>query len=66
MRKRVFYTYDILDSSVLSRVVLTPYGVVQRFTWIDQTRTYAKTRDECDNYAKCGAYAICNVNNFPV
>ncbi|TXG65321.1 hypothetical protein EZV62_006596 [Acer yangbiense] len=68
--KEVFYTYDIQDSSVLSRVVLTPSGVVQRFTWMDQTRTwveyYAKTRDECDNYAKCGAYAICNVNNFPV
>ncbi|KAI9187541.1 hypothetical protein LWI28_029246 [Acer negundo] len=68
--KEVFYTYDIQDSSVLSRVVLTPSGVVQRFTWMDQTHTwveyYAKTRDECDNYAKCGAYAICNINNFPV
>ncbi|TXG67251.1 hypothetical protein EZV62_008526 [Acer yangbiense] len=68
--KEVFYTYDIKDGSVLSRVVLTPSGVVQRFTWMDQTRTwveyYAKTRDECDSYAKCGAYAICNINNFPV
>ncbi|TXG67188.1 hypothetical protein EZV62_008463 [Acer yangbiense] len=27
---------------------------------------YAKSRDVCDNYAKCGAYAICNVINFPV
>ncbi|KAI9186494.1 hypothetical protein LWI28_017833 [Acer negundo] len=68
--KEVFYTYEIKDSSVLSRVVLTPSGVLQRFTWMDQTRTwaeyYARTRDVCDNYAKCGAYAICNVNNFPV
>ncbi|KAK1576517.1 hypothetical protein Q3G72_014632 [Acer saccharum] len=39
--KEVFYTYDIQDSSVLSRVVLTPSGVVQRFTWMDQTRTWA-------------------------
>ncbi|TXG67199.1 hypothetical protein EZV62_008474 [Acer yangbiense] len=40
------------------------------FTWMDQTRSwaeyYAKTRDGCDNYAKCGAYASCNINNFPV
>ena len=31
----------------------SPSGVVQRFTWMDQTRSwaeyYAKTRDECDN-----------------
>ncbi|TXG54028.1 hypothetical protein EZV62_019284 [Acer yangbiense] len=68
--KEVFYTYDIRDSSVLSRVAQSPSGVGQRFTWMDQTRTwaeyYATTRDECDNYAKCGAYAICNVGNFPV
>ncbi|KAL5737857.1 hypothetical protein ACOSP7_030618 [Xanthoceras sorbifolium] len=68
--KEVYYSYEIVDSSVLSRVVVTPSGVVQRFTWINQTRTwvvyYAKTRDECDNYDKCGAYASCNIDNFPV
>ncbi|KAK3199340.1 hypothetical protein Dsin_022755 [Dipteronia sinensis] len=68
--KEVFYTYEIQDSSVLSRVVLTPSGVVQRFTWMDETHTwvgyYAKMRDECSNYSLCGAYASCNINNFPV
>ncbi|KAL5736150.1 hypothetical protein ACOSQ2_030938 [Xanthoceras sorbifolium] len=68
--KEVYYSYEIVDSSVLSRVVVTPSGVVQRFKWINQTRTwvvyYAKTRDECDNYDKCGAYASCNIDNFPV
>ncbi|KAK1583302.1 hypothetical protein Q3G72_022603 [Acer saccharum] len=66
----VFITLDIQDSSVLARAVLTPSGAVQRFTWVNQTCTWveycALTLDECDNYAKCGAYAIYNVNNFPV
>ncbi|KAL5802688.1 hypothetical protein ACOSQ4_030993 [Xanthoceras sorbifolium] len=38
-RAEVYYSYEIVDSSVLSRVVMTPSGVVQRFTWINQTRT---------------------------
>ncbi|TXG67184.1 hypothetical protein EZV62_008459 [Acer yangbiense] len=68
--KEVFFKYDVQDSSVLSRVVLTPSGVVQRFTGIDKTtRTWLEynsgNNDECDNYAKCGAHAICNMNNFP-
>ncbi|KAK0598888.1 hypothetical protein LWI29_000346 [Acer saccharum] len=67
---RVFFALDIQDSSVLERGVLTPSGAAQRFTWVDQTRTWVEyctfTPDECDNYAKCGAYAICNANNFPV
>ncbi|TXG67198.1 hypothetical protein EZV62_008473 [Acer yangbiense] len=68
--KEVFYTYDIQDSSVLSRVVLTPSGVLQRFTGFDKTtRTWVEhssaNGDECDNYAKCGAHAICNIYNFP-
>ncbi|KAK0602888.1 hypothetical protein LWI29_037903 [Acer saccharum] len=68
--KEVSYVYYIHDSSVLSRTVMNQSGLAQRFTWINQTRTwaefYAKMRDECDNYAQCGAYAICNINNFPV
>ncbi|KAI9186088.1 hypothetical protein LWI28_013633 [Acer negundo] len=66
--KEVSYVYYIHDSSVLSRTVMNQSGLAQRFTWINQTRTwaefYAKMRDECDNYAQCGAYAICNINNF--
>ncbi|TXG67247.1 hypothetical protein EZV62_008522 [Acer yangbiense] len=68
--KEVFYTYDARNSSVLSRVALSPSGVAQRLTWMDETHKwvgyYAKVRDECSNYSICGAYASCNINNFPV
>ncbi|KAK1583010.1 hypothetical protein Q3G72_020201 [Acer saccharum] len=66
--KEVFYTYGVRNSSVLTRVALRPSGALHLLIWMDQTRSwaeyYAKTFDECDKYAKCGAYASCNINNF--
>ncbi|KAK0599649.1 hypothetical protein LWI29_007301 [Acer saccharum] len=65
--KEVFYTYD---ARILTRLALSPSGVAQRLTWLDETHQwvgyYAKMRDECSNYSICGAYASCNINNFPI
>ncbi|KAG5235572.1 G-type lectin S-receptor serine/threonine-protein kinase [Salix suchowensis] len=68
----VYYKYELLNSSVFSRMVLNASGVSQRFTWIDTDRShswvlyYVVIVDQCDNYAFCGAFASCNINRSPV
>jgi hypothetical protein len=66
----VYYKYELLNSSVFSRMVLNASGVSQRFTWIDRSHSwvlyYVVIVDQCDNYAFCGAYASCNINKSPV
>ncbi|XP_044502548.1 G-type lectin S-receptor-like serine/threonine-protein kinase At4g27290 [Mangifera indica] len=67
--KEVFYRFNVTNSSVPSRMVLSPTGVTERLTWIDRSQSWKPfsrfsgvTLDQCDNYALCGAYASCNIN----
>ncbi|ESR65312.1 hypothetical protein CICLE_v10007451mg [Citrus x clementina] len=68
--KEAFYTYNLSNSSVPSRMVINPAGTVQRYTWMERTKTWTLfsrfsgvTLDQCDSYALCGAYASCNINS---
>jgi len=65
-----YYTYQLVNSSFLSRMVISQNGAVQRFTWIDRTQSWdlylTVQTDNCDRYALCGAYATCSINNSPV
>nr|XP_023879887.1 G-type lectin S-receptor-like serine/threonine-protein kinase At4g27290 isoform X3 [Quercus suber] len=66
----VYYEYKIRNSSVFTRYILNPSGIVQRFTWLDRTNRWelfsTTPADQCSNYAFCGAYASCNIGNTPV
>ncbi|KAH9803033.1 G-type lectin S-receptor-like serine/threonine-protein kinase [Citrus sinensis] len=66
----VFYRFNLIKSSVLTMMVINPQGEPQRLTWMEQTQKWAPFMpfsglilDQCDNYALCGAYAICNMNS---
>ncbi|KAK9209442.1 hypothetical protein WN944_001808 [Citrus x changshan-huyou] len=66
----VFYRFNLIKSSVLTMMVINPQGEPQRLTWMEQTQKWAPfvpfsglILDQCDNYALCGAYAICNMNS---
>uniref|UniRef100_A0A6M2EUV0 Receptor-like serine/threonine-protein kinase n=1 Tax=Populus davidiana TaxID=266767 RepID=A0A6M2EUV0_9ROSI len=65
-----YYTYNLVNSSFLSRMVINQDGNIQRFTWIDRTQSWelylSVKNDNCDRYALCGAYATCSINNSPV
>ncbi|KAK0600580.1 hypothetical protein LWI29_016285 [Acer saccharum] len=67
--KEVFYTFDIRNRSVPSRMVVSPSGDVQRFTWIDRIKSWssftAGQLDRCENYDLCGSYASCNISKYP-
>lgn len=69
-QNEVYYDYELLDSSVVTRFVLNPAGIVQRFIWSDTSKNWEQfasgPKDTCDNYALCGANSICNINNYPI
>ncbi|KAA8526893.1 hypothetical protein F0562_008878 [Nyssa sinensis] len=68
-QKEIYYSYEMLDTTVITRMVLDQNGRSQRFIWIDRTQSwslYLSTQtDDCDNYATCGAYGICNGGKSP-
>ncbi|KAI8006154.1 G-type lectin S-receptor-like serine/threonine-protein kinase [Camellia lanceoleosa] len=68
-QEEVYYKYELVNSSVVSRMVLNPGGMIQRFTWIDRTQSWllflTAQMDNCDRYALCGPYGSCNINNSP-
>ncbi|RVW37252.1 G-type lectin S-receptor-like serine/threonine-protein kinase [Vitis vinifera] len=48
---------------------LTLDGYSRRFTWTDQKNEWTiystSQRDDCDNYAICGVYGICKIDESP-
>ncbi|CAL5335843.1 unnamed protein product [Camellia sinensis] len=69
-KEEVYYGYDLVNSSVVSRFALSHDGIMQRSTWIDRTQEWVlyltAPVDNCDYYKLCGPYGSCNVGNSPV
>ncbi|KAK2997065.1 hypothetical protein RJ639_026374, partial [Escallonia herrerae] len=67
--KEVYYTFELRNSSVVSRFALNQSGVAQRWTWVDKTHGWSlyltAPTDNCDTYKLCGAYGSCNIGNSP-
>ncbi|KAK3031164.1 hypothetical protein RJ639_035187 [Escallonia herrerae] len=65
----VYYGFQLINSSVYSRLVLNPDGVVQRLTWSYRARDWNVYLnipvDNCDNYGLCQGYGSCNIGNSP-
>eukprot|EP00258_Populus_trichocarpa_P031847 XP_024447866.1 G-type lectin S-receptor-like serine/threonine-protein kinase At4g27290 isoform X1 [Populus trichocarpa] len=68
--KEIFYRYHVLNSSMLTRLVVTQNGDIQRFAWISRTQSWiiylTVNTDNCERYALCGANGICSIDNSPV
>ncbi|KAK9269474.1 hypothetical protein L1049_001249 [Liquidambar formosana] len=66
-QKETYYTDELCNDSVVTRLVLNRNGIIQRFSWNDQTQDWdlsqSVPKDNCDNYAICGAYGSCNIGN---
>ncbi|XP_034678403.1 G-type lectin S-receptor-like serine/threonine-protein kinase At4g27290 isoform X3 [Vitis riparia] len=67
--KEIYFIYSLVNSSVIMRLVLTPDGKAQRFTYTDQKNEWipysTAQRDDCDDYAICGVYGICKIDESP-
>ncbi|KAK9080640.1 hypothetical protein SSX86_000398 [Deinandra increscens subsp. villosa] len=66
--KEVFYTYRMLNSSMISRLTMNHSGIAQRWVWADQVKDWVlyfsiPAAGGCD--LVCGAYGSCAVNSFP-
>ncbi|KAJ7014820.1 G-type lectin S-receptor-like serine/threonine-protein kinase At4g27290 [Populus alba] len=65
-----YYRFDLLNSSIPSRLVISPAGIPQRLTWIPQTNLWAPYSvvqiDQCDTYTLCGVNGICSINDQAV
>ncbi|XP_061336711.1 G-type lectin S-receptor-like serine/threonine-protein kinase At4g27290 [Gastrolobium bilobum] len=66
-REEVFYEIELLNSSVIMRSRLTPFGYQIRFTWSYQKQSWDQQQpgpfDQCTNYALCGTNTNCNASN---
>ncbi|KAK1391758.1 Receptor-like serine/threonine-protein kinase [Heracleum sosnowskyi] len=67
--KELYYRYDGVNSSVVTRRMLNPLGYVQRWVWTEKSQIWqlylSGPIDNCDRYRICGAYGSCNINNSP-
>ncbi|KAI3769215.1 hypothetical protein L6452_00315 [Arctium lappa] len=61
----LYYTYELVNSSIVSRMILNPEGRIERFIWIERRLEWSlyvtAQMDNCDRYGLCGVYGICNI-----
>ncbi|XP_076919269.1 G-type lectin S-receptor-like serine/threonine-protein kinase At4g27290 [Bidens hawaiensis] len=69
-QKEVYYQYNVIDTSFISRLVLQPNGQVERLLWFDSKQEWklylARQNDLCDQYAVCGPFGSCDIDKSPV
>ncbi|XAR60356.1 Non-specific serine/threonine protein kinase [Bertholletia excelsa] len=68
-QQEIYYGYQLKNNSVITRLMLNPSGLLQRYIWINRTQgwiLYTNAQmDNCDTYAMCGAYGSCVIGNSP-
>jgi hypothetical protein len=61
------YSYTANPGAPYSQLRLGDAGVVQRLVWDEGSRQWnsflKEPRDDCDDYAHCGAFGLCDRNN---
>ncbi|XP_073280427.1 receptor-like serine/threonine-protein kinase SD1-8 [Primulina huaijiensis] len=66
----VYYSFELHNKSVYSRLTVNHSGSLQRFTWIPTSKIWNlfwyAPKDQCDEYKECGIYGICDPNKSPI
>ncbi|KAI3675439.1 hypothetical protein L1987_85029 [Smallanthus sonchifolius] len=69
-QKEIYYQYNLVNTSVFTRLVLQPNGNIERLLWIESRQEWniylTPEIDRCDEYTLCGPYASCNIDQSPV
>jgi hypothetical protein len=64
-----YYTYTIQDETITVYYNLDVSGQVKIFVWLEGSQdwllTYSQPRAQCDVYAVCGPFAVCNDDALP-
>ncbi|KAI3495254.1 hypothetical protein L1887_37502 [Cichorium endivia] len=67
----ISYSYEMLNSSLYSRLVINSSGVNQRFVWYEQPKYWNvfwsfPDDDSCDKFGVCGPFGICDTNTAAI
>ncbi|XP_047262300.1 G-type lectin S-receptor-like serine/threonine-protein kinase At4g27290 [Capsicum annuum] len=68
--EKIYFTYELKDSSAIGRVVMQLNGFLELSTWNNQTQNWdnfgSAPADNCDIYGQCHTYGLCNSGNSPI
>ncbi|CAL5393203.1 unnamed protein product [Camellia sinensis] len=68
-KEEVYFSYDLVNSTVVTRLALSHDGIMRHSTWNHRTQEWVlyltAPIDNCDYYKLCGPYGSCNVGNSP-
>ncbi|XP_021809321.1 G-type lectin S-receptor-like serine/threonine-protein kinase RKS1 [Prunus avium] len=66
----VTVTWDLLNSSISTRIVVDYSGTIQQFNWYEQdlgwNQIWSGPTDKCDYYGRCGAFGYCDSESINV
>ncbi|KAL6282171.1 hypothetical protein ACE6H2_013100 [Prunus campanulata] len=66
----VTVTWDLLNSSISTRIVVDYSGTIQQFNWYEQdlgwNQIWSGPTDRCDYYGRCGAFGYCDSESINV
>ncbi|KAJ0508233.1 putative protein kinase RLK-Pelle-DLSV family [Helianthus annuus] len=69
-QREIYYQYNLIDTSFITRLVLQPSGRIERKLWVDSKQEWSLyltwQNDICDQYAVCGPFGSCNIGKSPV
>ncbi|KAL7594154.1 hypothetical protein Lser_V15G32165 [Lactuca serriola] len=68
--EEIIYSFEMLNASLYSRVVMNSSGIAQRFVWAETTKTWnvfwSFPDDYCDKFGECGSFGFCDANTAPM
>ncbi|RRT59694.1 hypothetical protein B296_00045615 [Ensete ventricosum] len=68
--QEVMYTNYLRNLSMISRLVMNQSGKLQRFVWIEETRSWNlfwfRPKDQCDSMSPCGPNGVCYPSDWPM
>ncbi|KAI3465674.1 hypothetical protein Pfo_022337 [Paulownia fortunei] len=61
-----YFTFWLYDKSIISRIFLDVSGQMKHMAWLDNNWNllWSQPRQQCEVYAYCGAFSICNSNSL--
>ncbi|XP_057525661.1 G-type lectin S-receptor-like serine/threonine-protein kinase At2g19130 [Amaranthus tricolor] len=64
-----YITYSVKNPSIVTRLVMDVSGQIKQLTWLDNAQQWVlfwtQPGQQCEAYAYCGAFAVCNQSSLP-
>ncbi|ONK65695.1 uncharacterized protein A4U43_C07F39740 [Asparagus officinalis] len=69
-KEEVYYSTGVVNNSTITRLVVNPQGVAERYIWLDEPRVWNRfwynPSGPCDGYDACGPYGSCDPKGSPM